>query len=326
MQIVKEASVTENRHLYIGGSDVSTIMNLVKFEDDRFGLLKQKVEPALRTFEGNKYTEYGDILEPKIRDYINEMNRKYDGAKVDFVPDVRIVDRYRGNCDGFNGTEILEIKTTSQIHDRVEEYDYYVVQMLFYMHIFEVERGWLAVYERPEDFNTDFDSNRLHLYEVNKSDFEELNAEMFKQIELFLKDLDWLRERVDENPLLTRMEVLEQITESELPSRVNLVPIANSVVELEIALTQYKAMENELKEKKKELTRLFDKYSIKSWRLPNGTLLTRVADVPDKEETVLDIDKMKEENPELVNRYYITKTKRGKKNGVRVTLPKEKSL
>ena len=34
--------------------------------------------------------------------------------------------------------------------------------------------GYLAVYERPEDFNEEFDSNRLHTYRLDIEDYKEL--------------------------------------------------------------------------------------------------------------------------------------------------------
>ena len=70
---------------------------------------------------------------------------------------------------------ILEIKTTSQIKENVNDYKVYLVQLLFYMQNVEVERGMLAVYERPEDFNEEFDGERLQIFFIN--------------IELFIHDI-----------------------------------------------------------------------------------------------------------------------------------------
>ena len=97
--------VTVDRDKYIGGSDLPIIMGISTF-NTRWGLLQEKAGLKQNTFAGNKYTEYGNVMEPQIRDFINAKRKKK------FAPDQVIVDDLRGNCDGFNGDAILEIKTT----------------------------------------------------------------------------------------------------------------------------------------------------------------------------------------------------------------------
>ena len=64
-------NVKVDRDKYIGGSDIPIIMGISQFKT-RFELLLEKAGLKENTFDGNEYTEYGNIMEPKIRDYINK--------------------------------------------------------------------------------------------------------------------------------------------------------------------------------------------------------------------------------------------------------------
>ena len=101
-----EYDVTIDRDKYIGGSDIPIIMGLSPFRT-RWELLQEKAGLIQNDFSGNKYTEYGDVMEPKIRDYVNELRGTY------YEPEQLIEGDLRGNCDGFNGNSILEIKTSN---------------------------------------------------------------------------------------------------------------------------------------------------------------------------------------------------------------------
>ena len=64
-------AVTVDRDKYIGGSDIPIIMGISSFKT-RFDLLLEKAGIKENDFAGNKYTEYGNVMEPKIRNFINE--------------------------------------------------------------------------------------------------------------------------------------------------------------------------------------------------------------------------------------------------------------
>ena len=121
-------AVTIDRDKYIGGSDIPIILGISHFKS-RFDLLLEKAGLQENEFTGNEYTEYGNILEPKIRNYIN----KQKISLKPFREDKKVVGDVRCHVDGFNGETVLEIKTTSQIHSNVDEYKTYLVQLLFYM-------------------------------------------------------------------------------------------------------------------------------------------------------------------------------------------------
>lgn len=293
-------TVRDERWRYIGGSDIAAIMGISPFKT-RFQLLQEKARIVEPDFKGNEYTEYGNKLEPLIRDYVNEtLNRN-------FAPDVLIDGDFRFNFDGLDKehNEILEIKTTSQIHDKLDDYKTYLVQLLPYMRSVGAEKGYLAVYERPEDFNETFNPLQLTIYEVLIGDYSDLLEEIDTQVEMFKRDLKKLRE----NPFITEEEL--QPTE--------VVETANKVLALEQQLESMKQLEKELKSAKAELKRLMQENGVKKWITPNGTKITLV---PDGEGTVISAfneKKFAEEKPDIYAEYLEDKLKAGRSGYVRIT-------
>ena len=247
--------------------------------------------------------EYGDIMESKIRDYINKL------YKTEFIPNVVIKGDLRGNSDGFNGSQILEVKTTSQIHEKVSDYKVYISQMLFYMQLNNVESGILAVYERPTDLSEEFDKERLHIYEINKADFRELEEEIDFQIDRFRQDLL----KVKENPF---------ITEEELQPK-EIIELSNQLLEFEKELAYYEKIKAKAEELKKQLKVSMQNSGIKKWTTNSGVKITLIPDGEETFTTAFDTETFAQENPELYDRYLCVKKKKGKSGYVRITLPKE---
>lgn len=297
-------TVRDERWRYIGGSDIPAIMGISPFKT-RFQLLQEKAQIIEPDFKGNEYTEYGNVMESKIRDYVNEtFNRN-------FAPDVLMNGVFRFNLDGLDKEccEVLEIKTTSQIHGKLEDYKVYLVQLLPYMRMAGAVEGYLAVYRRPDDFDETFNPFLLTVYEVHIDDYSDLLEEIDTQVEMFKKDLEKLRE----NPF---------ITEEELQPK-EVVEYANKVLVLEQQLESMKQLEKELKSAKAELKRLMQENGVKKWITPNGTKITLV---PDGEDTVISAfneKKFAEEKPDIYAEYLEEKLKAGRSGYVRVTIPKE---
>ena len=294
-------TVTKDRDKFIGGSDLAGIMGLSPFID-RWTLLQQKAGLKERDFFGNEYTRYGDELEPIVRDYINE---KYCR---DFEPAVKIDGDLRGNCDGIDEGGLLEIKTTSHVYDTLDGYKGYLVQILFYMKIFNVQHAMLAVYHRNEDFSTDFDPSRLQVIPIDIKDHLDTMDEVEQAIEMFRKDLSELRE----NPLLCE--------EDFMPNEI--VEVTGKIIELENQLAAYKQMEAELKEFKSKLKVAMEEYGIKTWRLYDGTKITLVPDGEDKEVEEIDLKALQKDHPELFgegSKYVKRKRKKGRSGYVRIT-------
>lgn len=297
-----QKSVKEDRERYIGGSDSPIILGISPFKT-RYELLLEKAGLKEDDFEGNQFTEYGNMMEEKIRSYINE---KYDTA---FVEGKHIEGDIRCHTDGENKDYILEIKTTSEIHENIDDYKTYLVQLLFYMYHTRRHLGMLAVYERPEDFNEEFDKERLHIYSVKIEDYEELIYKINNAVDQFIIDLQKLKE----NPFLTEEDLLP----------IDLTKISYEIIVLENKLKEYKKIEQEQKELKEQLKKAMEEKGIKSWQTPNGAKITLVEDGKDKEVMKFNEKKFMEENQDIYNNYLETKIQKGKNGYVLITLPKE---
>ena len=299
-------TVTKDREKYIGGSDEAAVMGISPFTT-RFDLLRYKTGLAKDEFEGNEYTEYGNVMESKIRNYIN---RKYD---FHFIEDKVILDdsdalptRYHADGVDRDASWVLEVKTTSVIHENVDEYKYYLVQLLKGMYSFNANNGTLAVYERPADMSEDFDPDRLQVFSIGIEDHEELMAEILCADNDFRADYNALME----NPWLT---------EAELPSRSQLMPIAQQIMGLENSIAQAQAIVKQYDDLKKEMCKQMEEHNVKSWTMPNGTKITLVAKGEDKIYFAFDEDRFKKEHEDLYGEYQISKLRKGKSAYVRVT-------
>lgn len=297
-------AVTIDRDKYIGGSDIPIIMGISPFKT-RFDLLLEKAGLKENDFTGNEYTEYGNIMEPKIREHLNLTA----GTGFEFKEYKKVNGDIRCHLDGYNEHEVLEIKTTSQIHENVGDYKVYLVQLLFYMENVECENGLLAVYERPEDFSEEFDSKRLKLYSIELSNYKDLLEQINKAVDQFRIDLV----KVKENPFITEEELLP----------VDLTELSNKIVVLENQLVEMKKVELQVKELKTQLKVAMEKNNIKKWETPNGVKITLVADGEDKIVKKFNEQLFKENNLDLWDKYSEDVVQKGKTGYVKITLPKE---
>lgn len=300
-----EFDVSIDRDKYIGGSDIPVILGISKFKT-RWQLLLEKAGLEESTFSGNRFTLYGHVIEPQIRKHINLT------YNTQFVPNRVIDGDIRCHTDGFNGECVLEIKSTSDIHPTVEGYKVYLVQLVKYMEENKVQRGILAVYERPEDMNPVFDPKRLQVFEITMEDYRNLLNHVNKEIDRFRTDL----ERLKENPLLSEQDFL--------PAG-SLATLADKVAQFENQLAALKEIDNQCKEAKKQLYMEMVKRGVKSWAMPNGTKITRVDEVPAKTKMVAEFDSeaLKADNPAMYQKYLreVEKKTAGKAGYVRITIP-----
>ena len=300
-----EFDVSQDRDKYIGGSDLSVICGISKFKT-RWQLLLEKAGLEENTFEGNPYTRYGHYIEPFIRDHINLV------YNTQFIPNRIINGDIRCHSDGFNGECVLEIKSTSDIFSTVDGYKVYLVQLVKYMEQNQVEKGILAVYDRPGDMSQEFDPKRLQVFEIALDDYRNLLDYVNREIDKFRADL----ERLKENPLLSEQDFL--------PAG-NLVAMADKVAKLENQLAALKEIDKQCKEAKKALYNEMLKRKVKSWTMPNGTKLTMVMETPPGTKTVteFDTDAFKADCPGIYQKYLKTVEKKtnGKAGYVRITVP-----
>lgn len=300
-----EFDVSEDRSKYIGGSDIPVIMGLSTFKR-RWDLLLEKAGLKEDSFPGNIYTEYGHIMEPKIRDHVNQ------SEEVPFVPNRVIDGDIRCHTDGFNGACVLEIKTTSHVYASADAYRIYLCQLLKYMEENGVKRGKLCVYNRPEDLSQEFDPDRLQVFDIEASDYENLLLAVNREIDRFRADLQTLKE----NPLLSEQDFLQ--------SSGSLISLSNKVLAFEKQIASMKEIENQLKDAKKALFNEMLKHNVKSWVTPNGTKITRVDEVPGSTKLVKEFDSeaFKKENPALYGMYLheVEKKTNGRSGFVRITI------
>ena len=315
-----QESVSKDREKFIGGSDIPIIMEISPFKS-RFDLLLEKAGYKKNDFEGNVFTEYGNTMESKIRDWLNK-----DEA-VTFVEGKHIMDIPNGWCEHTNGMRIrchtdgendaldtiLEIKTTSQVFDSLEDYQLYLVQILFYMYMTEKHFGILAVYKRPDDMSEEFDENNLQLWHIDIADHKDLIVEIKKAVARFLDDL----QKVKSNPFITEDELLP----AEIPE------ITKRIIAFEQQVSRMKELEKKIKDEKDRLKTAMERAGVKHWETPNGYKITLIPDSEDRaeQEESFNAEKFMAEHPRMVKKYMETKTiiKKGKKGYVRITAPKE---
>lgn len=218
----------------------------------------------------------------------------------------------RYHADGFNGDKVLEIKSTSEIYSSVDSYKVYLVQLLKGMEMNGVKEGILAVYERPENLDRNFDPTRLQIFEISLENYHNLLNHINREIDKFLADL----KRLKENPLLSEQDFL--------PISGGLIALSNKIVKFENQLSAMKEIELQLKEAKKQLYHEMLKANVKSWTSPNGTKITRVDEVPAKTKKVgeFDMESFKRECPATYERYcrIVEKKTNGKTGFVRISV------
>lgn len=312
-------NVTIDRHKYIGGSDLPTILGLnAKYGTSIYDFAREKAGIIPNSFKGNQFTKYGQLMEPVIRDYINA---KYG---VNYIEDTVIdTDRgYRGNTDGHDPNAwypLIEIKTFG------EELDvpFHNPQCQFYTEKFNEPRILLIGYKRPVDFytgvdyelendesyfNLEFDENNIVEYGIERNTVEWAKIE--ERIIAFKKAVEKLRKNND----MTEAEFNKIFYGNDL------IKASNKMAKLETKLLKYKDIEKERKKVKEDLYNLFEEKGILSF--DTGTMkITKVA--PTSYDTVsIDTAKLKEENEEIYNKYKVTKTT-NKKGYILITAKKE---
>lgn len=287
LPVKNDPNVTQNRNMYVGGSDVPTILGLNKYKT-QFELAQEKVGIKKSEFKGNEYTQYGNILEPQIRDYINAVN------ETNFAEKSLVSHKYniRSNVDGYDEEYglLLEIKT----HGKNPTLKVYEAQMQLYMWHLDIEEGWLALYERPDNFDAEFDSERLNIRVIKRDD--EYIQKILDAIEKF-----WIRcEFLRENPEATEQEYYN-FGQNEV------AVIANKVGRLERQLAGFKELEKQYKEAKQELYEKMEEYDIKKFETDH-IVITRV--LPGFSNR-FDSTTFKKDHPDLYAQYQKKTEKKG---------------
>ena len=295
----QDKNVTENRNMYVGGSDVPTILGINKYKT-QYELAREKTGIVEREFISNEYIKFGNILEPQIREYINVVNQ------TNFVEETYINEekKIRSNVDGIDKEEnlLLEIKT----HGKNPTLQVYEVQMQLYMHQSGATHGWLALYKRPKDFDVEFNADNLEIKEIERD--EKLIKKILDSIETF-----WIRcEFLKENKELTEQEYMTKGTEVD-KALAKLNDIAPAIIEMKAYIKEVEKQEKELKE---VLYKNMEANDIKKMSTP----LLNITRVLPSKTSRFDNKKFKEDYPELFEQY---QTESQRKGYVKLTEVKE---
>lgn len=312
-------SVTQNRNKYLGGSDLPALFNVSPFKDC-FTLAREKAGIIPAAFKGNEYTRYGQLLEPQIRDYINSIYELKFKENTNINEDLRL----RSNCDGLDKDAglLLEIKTNAGDKTTYEDVYDYVLQMQMYMFQFDVEKGYLVQYKRPENFwsglnyetqhtddyfNQDFDPERISVMEIKRDD--KLIQQILSKAEKFWIDV----ERLKQNP---------EMNEQEFYFGDNLVEYNNTINKLSVLekeLNRLSEMEKEAKTQREILYGLMEKVGVKTI-VTDALMITKVNPTTTK---TIDSKKLKEEMPEIAEQYTKVSNKKGY---VKITVRTDKTV
>lgn len=277
-----DKNVTEKRTQYVGGSDVPVILGLSKYKT-QFELAKEKAGIVQPDKSSNPYIQFGNKMEPLIRDYINTMN------SLNFHPDTFIDkdDLIRSNVDDIDleNKILLEIKT----HGTNPTEKVYEAQMQLYFHQTGCNYGWLAMYHRPKDFDLEFDRENLVIKEIERD--QGYIEKILDSIETFWIRVEYLKEKPD-------------MTEQEYYSIGNDIDkLVARVERFELQMLEFEEKAKLIKAKQKDfreqLYQKMEENDIK--KIDTGdVVITRVLPTTRKS---IDSTKLKKEKPDIYDQY-----------------------
>lgn len=285
-----DPNVVTDRNIYVGGSDVPTILGINKYKT-QFELAQEKLGIVKNEFTGNAYTAFGNRLEPQIREYINAVNQTKFICNT-YIDEDRSI---RSNVDGIDLEEniLLEIKT----HGKNPNLKVYEAQMQLYMAQIGCEIGWLALYERPQDFDIEFDADRLQIKEIERD--EQFVKEIHDAIETFWVRCEFLRS----NPEMTEQDFMTVGTDMD-KSLMKLNKLAPEILKFKSYVKELEAQEKQLKD---ELYEKMTENDIKKLETPHF-VITRVLPGVSKR---FNSKEFKEDYPDLHDEYLIESKRKG---------------
>lgn len=250
----KQSSVVDNRDKYIGGSDLPKAKTL----NSAISLMKEKLSSKNKEFK-SIYTEFGNIAEPLIFEYLSMSLYGGDG---DFLPSqYKIIEReegklgFRANCDiqDRRAKAIIEIKTVDENVFGSKDFEKklydYKLQCAFYQGVFGYNRGMIAVMPRPSWLiDKSFSEWTVGEMEERRTEIEEfIVKELYDKIKKF--DADTTRELSDE--IIKRVEYIDLACE-----KVKATQSEDSITDTEKIVAEYADLEKQIsaiKERQAEL-------------------------------------------------------------------------
>lgn len=145
----------ESRRKGIGGSDCAAILGVNQYKG-ALGVFIDKTEGS--TFEGNIHTEFGNWMEPHIREEFPKRFKRVEGIDINvyeypYVLQHPAKEHYIANIDGIVehpefGTGIIEIKTASEMQWKKwlddEVPDEYYCQVQHYLNVTGLEYAYIV--------------------------------------------------------------------------------------------------------------------------------------------------------------------------------------
>lgn len=294
--------VVTNRHTYIGGSDIAAVMGESRWKTP-YKLWAEKTgqisPPDLSNVEavemGTRLEQFvADLFAYKTGRQVRKAPKTYQHK--DFPYMVAHIDRLITNSD-----ELLECKTCSAY--KLEEWENkipkeYILQVMWYLGITGRKRGWIACLIGGQKF------------EYKAIDFDQ---ELFDlMVEKAVKF--WQMVENNQPPLMLADdgEVLQEIYPKSNEEMIEMQEINDRVAYMQELKMHRDDMNNEIKEIETEL---------KSIIKDNAGIKTPQYKITWRTQTAnrLDTDRLKEEQPEIVNKYTLVKDYRV----LRVTKNKE---
>lgn len=310
-------NVELNRDKYIGGSDYPIITGVSKYKKVN-ELAGEKAGVIINDFNGNVYTDFGNFAEPIIRNWLNDTyntNFKEDTffEKLDGSLELR------GNVDGYDKdlNLILEIKTTSSFELNQNVYE---AQVRFYQKLVKNSKAFIISINRSEEMLELFKNNELE--ELKKIILEKLNNNDFDYLELkkvLMKEKQEIENNcIDFTNLVNEVALLGTIEVNQLPQE-----YTKYALDISREFLEFKKIEEQLKQKRKQLFKLMSEYNVKSISNDYATI-TRIDPRSEKEYTDYKLNNKipLHELMYLINKNIVikeTKKRKGAKGFVKIT-------
>ena len=263
MNTVKD-SVKDDRDKYIGGSDLPKVNNPTSAERLIFEKThKQKDFTSI-------YTEFGNIAEPLIREYVNKAFYGHKGVD----PSTIVVERegklgLRGNLDGdYKSGAVIEIKTLgenyfndpSAFHKKFFDYS---IQVAYYMMLKDYLVGYIHVFNRPEillgkPFNN-WTVKELYDRQTEVEEYIVMNMEARLTTEIINDKSVYNRETTFIDEVKRRIELIDKAYEKHTKSKETTADSDDE--DLLVEFKELEEMEKNITVRKKEILEHFiEKY------------------------------------------------------------------
>ena len=293
----------EERRQYIGGSDIAAIMGQSRWKTIYRLWAEKTGKIEVPDLSNNEAVEMGTRLEQFVAEVFSEKTgkavRKQSKMYVhkDYPYMVAHVDRLITGSE-----ELLECKTCSAF--KLEEWENkipkeYVLQVIWYLGITGRKRGWIACLIGGQKFD----------YKVIEFDEELFNL----MVEKAVKFWDMVQKQIPPVILPEDGDTLAEVYSEHTDDMIESQELNDRVAYVQELKMHRDSINNEIKEIETELKAtiadkvglLTDKYKV-TWK-------TQTRTTPD-------LEKLREEQPELMSKYTLTKTIRV----LRITNNKEK--